>query len=139
MSDASGVELDTFGGARPRMRALVDTEGMDTPERARFWLEHVAWMVHRGSRVDTWTSARDEAARFAGISLTMAKRIWQRWEDMHDVSGGVIIKLMVAYERVCEANERAADGDRTERLKMRAIRNATAEKSGVARVGKNAA
>jgi len=101
------------------MRALTDTEGMGSPERAAFWLTTIATRLHRGPRRDTWTSARDRAAAAAGISNSMAQRIWQRWESMTDVSGAVMINLMVAYERICVANEEAAQADRDERMALR--------------------
>ncbi|TIX28814.1 hypothetical protein [Mesorhizobium sp.] len=115
MSDARSVKSDTLR-AEATMRALADTKGMDAPEQAKFWLEGIAAKMHRGPRRDTWTSARDRAAEFAGIEVSMAKRIWQRWEDMKDVSGSALVKLMIAYERICETNERAADSYRAERL-----------------------
>ncbi|AZO29326.1 hypothetical protein [Mesorhizobium sp. M1B.F.Ca.ET.045.04.1.1] len=115
MSDARSVKSDTLRAEAP-MRALADTKGMEAPEQAKFWLEGIAAKMHRGPRRDTWTSARDRAAEFAGIEISMAKRIWQRWEDMKDVSGSALVKLMIAYERICETNERAADSYRAERL-----------------------
>ncbi|MER9768962.1 hypothetical protein NKJ09_23190 [Mesorhizobium sp. M0189] len=115
MSDARRVKSDTSDG-EVRMRALADTAGMEPPEQAKFWLEEIAKKVHRGPRLDTWTSARNRAAEYAGIEVSMAKRIWQRWEDMKDVSGSALVKLMIAYERICETNERAADSYRAERL-----------------------
>ncbi len=98
MSDARRVESDTRAVAA--MRALADTIGMSPPEQAAYWLEKIAEAVHRGPRRDTWTSARDRAAAIAGIEASMAKRIWQRWQEMKDVSGEALIKLMVAYEAI---------------------------------------
>lgn len=89
----------------PMMRALADTVGMDPPEQAAFWLEKIATKLHRGPRVDTWASARDRAAKFAKIKPSMAERIWHRWQDMKDVSGGALLKLMIAYEAVHQAEQ----------------------------------
>jgi hypothetical protein len=105
MSDARFVGFDTRGAAL-MLQALADTKGMSPPEQAAFWLERIAAAVHRGARKDTWSSARDRAAKLAGIEATMAKRIWQRWRDMKFVDGGALMKLMVAYEAIygnCEA------------------------------------
>lgn len=120
MGDASSVDFDMLrGGSRPR--ALVDTVGMKAPQRAAFWLERLAAAHHRGPRRDTWTSARDRAARAAGVEISMAKRIWQRWETMRDVSGEVTVKLMIAYEAMCERNEAAAEAYRAERLRLEGV------------------
>ena len=117
MSDMRRVEFDTKND-EVVMRALADTSGMATPERAEFWLGGIAYGKHRG-RYDTWTAARDRAAREAGITPTMAQRIWQRWHSMKDVGGDPLLKLMLAYEKWCEANEEAAERYRAERLKLR--------------------
>lgn len=102
------------------MKALEDTVGMTRPRQAAFWLEKIAAAIHRGPKRDTWTSARDRAAEFAGIETSMAKRIWQRWAEMKGVDGDALIKLMVAYEAIYQT-EAAGDGyegsvGRSERL-----------------------
>lgn len=126
MSDARRVEIDTRGGELV-MRALVDTEGKTVPERAEFWLQALARAAHRG-RHDTWTAARDRAAEEAGLPRTIAQRIWQRWHSMQDVGGEALLKLMLAYENLCERNEAAADRNEADRLKLKAIRHAATEK-----------
>lgn len=123
MSDIRRVEFDTKHDRSSVMRALSDTEGMSTPEKAEFWLHGLAWTKHRG-RHDTWSAARDRAADDAGIETTMAKRIWQRWEDMKDVSGSALLSLMTAYEDACQRNENAIEAYRAERLKLKAVRHA---------------
>lgn len=122
MSDTRGVENDTKGGELV-MRALADTEGMSVPERAEFWLQGLAWAKHRG-RHDTWTAARERAAKEAGIAVSIAKRIWQRFEAMNDVGGEAMLNLMLAYERACQNNEDAIAAYRAERLNLKAERNA---------------
>ncbi|TPM37032.1 hypothetical protein [Mesorhizobium sp. B2-3-2] len=122
MSDIRGVENDTKSGEL-NMRALVDTEGLSVPEKAEFWLHGLAWAKHRG-RHDTWTAARDRAAKEAGIASTIAKRIWQRFEGMNDVSGKALLKLMLAYEDACQRNEEAVAAYRAERLNLKAQRHA---------------
>lgn len=122
MSDTRGVENDTKGGELV-MRALADTEGMTNPERAEFWLQGLAWVHHKG-RHDTWTAARDRAAGEAKVPLSIAKRIWQRFETMNDVGGKALLPLMLAYERACQNNEDAIAAYRAERLNLKAERNA---------------
>lgn len=114
MSDSRRVENDTRDGELV-MRALVDTEGKTVPERAEYWLQALARAAHRG-RHDTWTAARNRAAEKAGLPRTIAQRIWQRWHSMHDIGGDALLKLMLAYEDLCERNEAAAAAYRAERL-----------------------
>lgn len=137
MSDTKGVKNDTKGGELV-MRALADTEGMTTPERAEFWLQGLAWAKHRG-RYDTWTAARENAAADAGIASTIAKRIWQRWEQMNDVGGETLLKLMLAYERACQNNEGAIAAYRAERLKLKAQQNAVDRQHAHSGVGEDSA
>lgn len=123
MSDTRRVENDTKDVEGSVMRALADTAGMSTPERAVFWLEKLAAAKYRG-RHDTWTAARDRAAKEAGVELTIAKRIWQRWDSMGDVSGTPLLRLMLAYEALCRGVEESADAMRDERLELQRKRNA---------------
>lgn len=117
MSDRTRVKSDTKH-SEIVMRALADTSGMSTPQKANYWLESLMKKHHRGPH-DTWTAARDRAAKAAGIELTMAKRIWQRWQDMRDVGGETVIKLMTAYEALCQANDEAAERYKAERHELR--------------------
>lgn len=122
MRDTRRVESDTKHDEYSVMRALADTAGMSEPEKAEFWLQGLAWANHRG-RHDTWTAARDRAANEARIDASIAKRIWQRWETMNDVSGRALLRLMVAYEAACQRNEDAIAAYRAERLKLKAQRH----------------
>lgn len=117
MSDTGHVKSDTKRGEIV-MRALTDTQGMNTPQKANHWLEALAKAAYRG-RHDTWTAARDRAATKAGIQLTTAQRIWQRWQTMNDVGGDTVIKLMLAYEALCQITDTAADAKRDQRLALR--------------------
>jgi hypothetical protein len=67
-------------------------------------LEALMKLHHRGPR-DTWGAARDRAAKSAGIEPTYAKRLWNRWQTMKDVSGGVFLALQEAYDKQCIHNE----------------------------------
>ncbi len=95
------------------MRALADTQGMPIPQKANYWLEQLTAARYRG-RHDTWTAARERAAKAAGIDLSMSKRIWQRWQTMNDVGGETVIRLMLAYEELCERNHAVADSYKAE-------------------------
>lgn len=123
MSDTKRVENDTRHDGADVMRALSDTEGLSVPEKAEFWLQGLAWVKHRG-RHDTWSAARDRAAKDAEVPLSIAKRIWQRFEAMNDVGGEALLKLMLAYEEACQRNEDAVAAYRAERLKLKAQRHA---------------
>lgn len=123
MSDTRRVESDTKRGELV-MRALADTQGMPTPQKANYWLERLAAAHYRG-RHDTWTAARERAARKAGVELTMAQRIWQRWQTMNDVGGETVIKLMLAYEDLCQRTETAADVKDAQRLTLLRVNNET--------------
>lgn len=123
MRDTKRAENDTKSSEFDVMRALADTNGMTVPEKAEFWLQGLAWVKHRG-RHDTWSAARDRAAREAKVRPSIAKRIWQRFEDMNDVSGEALLKLMIAYEDACQRNEDAVAAYRAERLKLREARHA---------------
>src|SRR5690606_5791 len=101
-----------------RMKALADTMGMSEPQRAKFWLERLTHTYHRGPSVDTWASARDRVALDLGISPSMASRIWHRWRDMGDVSGRAMMRLMLAYERMCEASEGKVDALHGDRIRI---------------------
>lgn len=101
-----------------RMRALADTMGMSEPQKAKFWLGRLAHDAHRGPGVDTWTSARDRVAKDLDIPRSMAERIWVRWRDMKDVSGVALMRLMLAYDRMCLAAETKAAGMRGERIRI---------------------
>ncbi|WP_144405868.1 hypothetical protein [Brucella anthropi] len=116
--DTKHVKSDTSKWSVSVMRALADTHGMATNERAGFWLEKLMQANHRGP-TDTWTAARDRVAIKAGIEPSMAKRIWQRWRNMTDVSGDTLLKLMLAYDDLCQRNDAAADHYKAVRLTLR--------------------
>ena len=138
MSDTRGVENDTKSNGADVMRALADTNGMSVPEKAEFWLQGLAWVEHRG-RNDTWTAARDRAAKGAKVPLSIAKRIWQRFETMNDVGGEALLKLMLAYEEACQRTDDAVAAYRAERLKLKAQRHAVDSQRARESVGATAA
>jgi|GEM_PF-2304287 len=116
--DTKHVNSNTTKRSVSVMHALADTQGMATNERAAFWLERLMDESHRGP-TDTWTAARDRVAAKAGIEPSMAKRIWQRWRTMTDVSGDTLLKLMLAYDDMCQRNDAAADHYKATRLTLR--------------------
>lgn len=117
MSDTRRVKSDPTRGELV-MRALADTQGMPVPQKANYWLETITKAHHKG-RHDTWTAARDRAAKKAGVELPMAERIWKRWKSMNDIGGETVIKLMLAYEEMVQRNNEAADGYMAERHELR--------------------
>lgn len=99
MSDIRRVVRDTKRGAEVMSEVAV--------QKAHGWLEALMRAHHRGP-TDTWTAARDRAAKAAGVDPTYAKRLWQRWQTMKDVSGGAFLALQEAYEAQCQHNEAMA-------------------------------
>lgn len=98
MSDITRVKSDTKR-AEPMSEVAV--------LEAREMLETLMKREHRGP-TDTWTAARDRTAKRVGIAPSQAKRLWQRWQDMKDVSGGVYRAIRNAYDAQCEHNEKMA-------------------------------
>lgn len=119
MSDNRRVVRDTKRG-RIAMNTAV--------EKSAHFLNELARHHHRG-RGDTWTAARDRAAREAGIERSYAKRIWDRWQTMRDVSGEAFMRLEAAYEAICKSNEDAADRYAAERAALRGSNETIAHQS----------
>lgn len=120
MSDKRLVEFDNKGVARVMSTAVV---------RSRRYLEALTVAHHRGPH-DTWTAARDRAAKTAGIERSYAARIWNRWQDMKDVSGEAFMRLSEAYESLCEQaqeHERRLDAEGV-RLAREITRNVVAHR-----------
>lgn len=120
------------------LRALRETAGMTDPERTVFWMEKLAWSVHRG-RGDTIGAAVQRVAAEIGAPVPQAKRCWDRWKEMKEVAGSVMIPFMLAYEEFVSANEAAASAYRAERLELKAQRNAAGVERAQAGVGTDAA
>jgi hypothetical protein len=114
MSDKRNVARDNSSGTRNMTTAV---------HRAGFYLNELTKLQHRG-RGDTWSAARDRAAKKAGIPQSYAKRIWDRIDTMTDVSGEALYRLYLEYQASCEHHENKAAEYRAER---EAIRNAMAE------------
>lgn len=65
---------------------------------------------------DTWTAARDRAAKQAGITASQAERLQKNWRTMKFPNGDVYRSLRNTYGHLCswienkaDAMERAAD------------------------------
>lgn len=100
MGDTKRVERDT---KRPEADMPLTIDG-DNKTAAQWAYEHilsVAEKEHRG-RHDTWGAARDRAAQRLGIKRSYAKRIWNRWQDMRDVSGETILAIAARYDSICD-------------------------------------
>lgn len=126
MSDSRRVVRDIKRGTKTMTTAV---------SRAGFYLNELTKQQHRG-RGDTWTAARDRAAKLAGIERSYAKRIWDRIETMKDVSGEALWRLHDAYEASCKNHEDKAAEYRAERME---IRNAMAKRSARQSLGEGAA
>ncbi|MBN7777746.1 hypothetical protein JYP49_14185 [Nitratireductor aquimarinus] len=125
MSDKRCVENDTKRGGGVMSTAV---------QQSASFLNALAQLHHRG-RGDTWGAARDRAAHSAGIERSYAKRIWDRWQTMNDVSGEAYMRLRAAYERACERNEEAARSMRAERLGLTGQTNAVDQERPLEGVG----
>lgn len=121
MSDIQRVKSNTKRAVMSEVAVL----------EAREMLETLMKREHRGP-TDTWTAARDRTAIRVGIEPSQAKRLWQRWQDMKDVSGGVYRAIRNAYDAQCEHNEKMAalhrqraeelvHGGQTDQINMGAI------------------
>lgn len=93
MSDIRSVAGDT--------KRAEHSMSIEAVHEAKGWLEWLTQREHRG-RHDTWSAARDRAAKKAGVPETYAKRLWNRWDTMKDVSGGAYRALSAAYHDQCE-------------------------------------
>ena len=96
MSDNRIVRSDNkLGETNMSIHVVIETRTM---------LEALIVASHRGPR-DTWTAARDRAARDIGLKPTYAARLWHRWETMKDVSGDAYRSIRAAYDAQCDHNE----------------------------------
>ena len=100
-----------------RDKRRVEDDSMSAVVESRKFLEALTIAQHRGP-TDTWTAARDRAAKDAGIERSYAARIWNRWQSMKDVSGAAYRALQIAYDDMCERNENAAADTRRQREEL---------------------
>ena len=114
MSDIKRVAGDTRRRGENAMNVAV-IESYD-------FLSKLTLAHHRG-RGDTLSAARDRAAKAAGVPRSYAKRIWDRYETMRDVSGENYRRLRAAYEASCEFHEERAREYRAERRQLYALDN----------------
>jgi hypothetical protein len=94
---------------------------------AKTWLEVLHDAEFRG-RKDTDGAARFRLATRLGVKENYLFRLQYRAAEMKDVAGEVYRRLGLAYEAICESNEKAAAADRAERLQLRAGRDAVTQK-----------
>jgi hypothetical protein len=92
------------------------------------WAEALHDAEFRG-RKDTDGAARQRLAEKLGVKENYLFRLQYRAQEMKDVAGEVYRRLQIAYENLCEANEKAADAYRAERLSLRAKRHEANRKS----------
>jgi hypothetical protein len=101
------------------------------------WAEALHDAEFRG-RKDTDGAARLRLAEKLGVKENYLFRLQYRAQEMKDVAGEVYRRLQIAYESLCEANEKAADAYKAERLQLKAKRNAISRKPASAGVGMDA-
>lgn len=107
----------SFGESEMSTQALSD---------AKSWLDVLHDAEYRG-RKDTDGAARYRLASRLGVKENYLYRLQYRAEDMKDVAGEVYRRLKLAYDGLCERNERAADAYRAERLAMESKQHATTD------------
>jgi hypothetical protein len=100
---------------------------------ARNWAEELQKAEYRGLG-DTREAARFRLSVRIGVPESYFKRLRYKWQEMNDISGSVYRSLLLAYEKLCESNEKAADGYRAERLGT-GTQDATHQKPGQASMG----
>ncbi len=86
---------------------------------------------YRG-RKDKNGSARSRLADLLGVKENKLIRLEYKIEEMKDIGGELYRRLRLHYERLCEANEKAADSYREQRLALR--KNDAADQEPVASV-----
>ena len=96
----------SFGDSSMSTQALSD---------ARIWLDTLHDAEFRGRR-DTDGAARYRLASRLGVKESYLYRLQYRAVEMKDVAGEVYRRLKLAYDELCQRNERAADAYRAERL-----------------------
>ncbi|TGV16704.1 hypothetical protein EN816_00710 [Mesorhizobium sp. M8A.F.Ca.ET.173.01.1.1] len=67
---------------------------------------------------DTWTAARDRAAKEAGITPSQAERLQKNWRTMKFPNGDVYRLLRNKYGHLCEWIENGAEAMERERREI---------------------
>lgn len=108
MSDTETVRIRTESRMNAMSTSICAAESFDL-------LNAGARSVWRGQG-DTWTAARDRAAKEAGVTPSQAERLQKNWRTMKfpngDVYRALLIKyghLLPTYDRLCSYIENKAD------------------------------
>lgn len=96
---------------------------LGTVATAALWSEELQKREFRGLG-DTREAARGRVADEIGVPANFLKKLRYRAEEVVDVPGTILIRIAVAYERLCAANENVAESARAERHLLRAERHA---------------
>lgn len=86
-------------------------------------------------RGDREKSIRGRLSKSLGIAESYLFRLEYKAHEMKDVAGEAYRRLRVAYDRICEKNEQAADRYRAERLSMDGNNETAVEESQASSVG----
>lgn len=101
---------------------------------AKSWADELLDKEFRG-RGDKEKSARYRLSKSTGVPESYLFRLQYKTAEMKDVAGSVYRALMIAYDRACLSNEKAADRHRSERMRLKANYETADEKPASAGVG----
>lgn len=85
---------------------------------AKKWADELMDLEFKG-RGDREKTARGRLAKKVGLPESYLYRLQYKTREMKDVAGSVYRALMLAYDKACEGNEKAADRYKAERLRLR--------------------
>jgi hypothetical protein len=87
-------------------------------KQAKDWAAELMNREFKG-RGDREKSARHRLSRRTGIPESYLYRLQYKTTEMRDVAGEVYRLLKLDYDRICQANEDAADRYRSERIRLK--------------------
>ncbi|MBB5663234.1 hypothetical protein GGE68_001410 [Rhizobium leguminosarum] len=111
-----------------------DSMSITALSEARDWADALMDREFRG-RGDKEYLARYRLSTRTGVSESYLYRLKYKADEMKDVAGSVYRALKIAHDKICQANEDAADRYKAERLGMRGTHEETDEKLAAKGVG----
>lgn len=102
-----------------RVSRLMSNEAL---LEAKSWADALMNHEFKG-RGDKEKSARYRLSQKSGVPESYLYRLQYKTAEMRDVAGSVYRALKLYHDRVCEANEKAADGYRAERMMLQRARH----------------
>lgn len=101
MSGSKTVRIRTDNGVDPMSTSACAEES--------FRLLNAGAKLHWRGQGDTWTAARDRAAKEAGITPSQAERLQKNWRTMKFPNGDVYRLLRNKYAYLCSWIENVAE------------------------------